>query len=199
MEDAVHRARIEAQGRGEALRIGIADQPLVDRIAEQQRMRPFMDEPLGDLKRRSMKFGVQSDGAPERERGDAAERQLRAQRRRTDHQHDQGANLGRERGVRFFEEGKGLRDAGGEGGPLRRVGRPKDRPLLARIQQPDEAGGVLAERLGGERSDIEDRRIARRRGDSSPKMGGLIVALRLQGENELEICWRKPMAPADAP
>jgi hypothetical protein len=71
---------------------------------------------------------------------------------------------------------------------LRDVGRAKDRPVLARIQQPGEAGGVSAERLNRERSDIEPRRLADRGSDLSPKTGGLVVALRLQGENELEIC-----------
>ena len=93
-----------------------------------------------------------------------------------------------ERGVRLFKQGKGLRDPGGEGGPLRDVGRAKNRAALARIQQPGEAGGVSAERLNCERSDIEHRRMADCGGDSSPKTGGLVVALRLQGENELEIC-----------
>ena len=146
-----------------------------------------------------MKFGIQGDGAPEGERGDAPERDCGLSGAEPITSTINAANLGRERRVRFFEQGKGLRDPGGEGGPLRGSGGPKIGPLLARIQQPGEAGGVSpsASTVSGATSNIGVS--ADRRGNSSPKTGGHIMALRLQGENELKICQRIPTAPADAP
>jgi len=79
------------------------------------------------------------------------------------------------------------------------VGRAENRPLLTGVQQSDEAGGVLAERVGGERSDGEDRRFLGSRGDLAPKTGGLVMALRLEGEDKLEIFGENrrslPMSP----